>query len=164
MKGGHKMREDIHKVSGCVIISDEKRSYGVVELLAQRVRSCIELTHYAHPHEIDLRRHRFVIVFSLRDLALVIKTFVIKAVPVPLLIHIDAPDIISQTDYAVRFPDIAIAPIEQANLTDKEGTLKIALFQEIIESVALSEAHDTSQQHVDNHMEATDRINRRPVY
>ena len=120
------------------------------------------ITHYAHPYEIDIQRHRFVIVFSVPDLALVVKTFYIKSVPVPVLIHIDDPNTISQTDYAVQFPAIDIAPIPQTNLTDKEGTLKIALFQEIIESMTASKVHEAPQRPVNRQIGAADQVDGSP--
>jgi hypothetical protein len=148
---------EMRRLQGGVIVSDEKRSYGVVELLAYRVRNRIELTYYIHPYEIDITRHQFIIVFSVEDLALVVKTYYIKSAPAPLIIHIDEPDVLNRMEYAARFPGIEIAPIEQANLADKESTLKFALFQDIIESLTFSGAHDAHQQHVDRQTGTADR-------
>jgi hypothetical protein len=148
---------DTRKIQGGVIVSDEKRSHGVVELLAHRVRNRIELIYYVHPYEIDITRHQFIIVFSVQDLARVVKTYYLKAAPAPLIIHIDEPDVLSRMDYATRFPEIEIAPIEQSNLANKEGTLKFALFQEIIESLTLSGANDAHQPHVDRQPGTPDR-------
>ncbi len=146
-----------NKLQGGVVVSEEKRSYGVVELLAHHVRDRIELIYYVHPYEIDINRHRFIIVFSVQDLALVVKTYYLKSAPVPMIIHIDEPGVLSRIDYAAQFPGVEIAPIEQANLTDKDGTLKISLFQEIIESLALSGAHDAHQRHLDHPTGTADR-------
>lgn len=121
------------KLQGGVIISFEKRSHGVVGLLAAKLRDRIELEHYNHPHEIDLKRHQFIIVFNLDDLAHVITTYQAKQVSPPLIIHLDSSEIVREFDYAARFPYVEIAPIEQADLSSPDTTLRIDLFQRIIE-------------------------------
>ena len=121
------------KLPGGVITSFERRSHAVVELLGLRLRDRLDLAFYNHPHEIDIERDRFIIVFALDDLAHVITTYQAKQIPPPLVIHIDTPEAIRGFDYAARFPYVEVAPIEQAELTSPDITLKIELFQQIIE-------------------------------
>lgn len=122
-----------YRLHGAVIISYEKRSHGVVELLAARLRNRIALTYFGHPHELDIRkRFRFVIVFSVPDLAGVVRVYQTRDEPVPIIIHIDDPETIQATDYVTLFPYVEIAPVAQAGLHDKSSTLKITLFERII--------------------------------
>lgn len=118
---------------GTVITSYEKRSHGVIELLAVRLRDRIALTYCQHPNELDPRTPaRFIIVFSVADLANVIRVYDAYGEPLPLIIHIDSPEIIAQCNHAELFPGVDIAPITQAALHDKKTTLKIILFEDII--------------------------------
>lgn len=124
---------DSRKLRGAVIISYEKRSHGVVELLAARMRSRIALIYCDHPNELDISMGiRFVIVFSVADLAGVVRVYQRRDEPVPLIIHIDDPEAIRQCDYVELFPYVEIAPVAQAGLHDKTTTLKITLFERII--------------------------------
>jgi hypothetical protein len=124
---------DFGKLCGAVIISYEKRSHGVVELLAARLRHRIALTYCDHPHELDARNgFRFIIVFSIDDLAGVVKVYHLRDEPMPLIIHIDDPETIHQCDYVELFPYVEVAPVAQAGLQDKSTTLKIILFERII--------------------------------
>jgi hypothetical protein len=122
------------KLHGGVIVSYERHTHGVVELLAYRIRNRFELSYYNHPNEIDgHRRHDFVIVLSQRDLEGVVKAFRARSEPVPLIIHIDRPDIVRRINYAVQFPRVEIITIPQSDLGDPTDTLKVTLFQDIIE-------------------------------
>ena len=62
------------------------------------------------------------------DLAGVVKAYHAREEWVPLIIHIDDPDVIRQCDYMRLFPYVEIAPVAQAGLHDKSTTLKINLF------------------------------------
>jgi hypothetical protein len=131
---------DRTKLHGGVIISYERHSHGVVELLTARLRNRIGLTHYTHAYEIDLAHpHDFMIVLSLRDLKEVVRFFYLKDRPTPLIVHIDTPDVLSQIDYAAQFPHVDVAPVEQANISaDPDVTLKLNLFKTIIEHLEAS--------------------------
>jgi hypothetical protein len=125
------MSEKAH-LQGGVIISYDRRSHGVVELLTAHLRSRIDLMHYVHPNEIE-ESLDFIIVLSLMDLENVVKTYQAKGEPVPLILHIDSPDAQRDFDYAAHFPYVEIAPIAQGNLAVRDTTLRITLFQEVIE-------------------------------
>lgn len=129
------MKVNNHTIQGGVIISYERHSHGVVQLLTFRMRSRLRLWHYAHPHEIDLgRQHDFIIVFSLEDLTRVIKVFRRQNCPVPLVIHIDTPDTLAKIPHTALFPGVEIVPLPHGLLSDDpEDTLKLTLFREIIE-------------------------------
>jgi hypothetical protein len=118
---------------GGVITSFEKRSYGVIELLAVKLRDRIHIIHYGHPNEIDVNALHFMIVFSPDDLARTVATYHARHKAPPLIIHIDTPGALQAMDYAVQFPNVEIAPIEQADLTSKDVTLQLDLFEQIIE-------------------------------
>ncbi|NDJ78528.1 MAG: hypothetical protein GYB65_19940 [Chloroflexi bacterium] len=122
------------KLHGGVIISYEQHSHAVMELLTYRLRNRVALTHYPHPNSIELHRnHHFIIVLSIDDLVDVVKFYQTLEHTPPLLVHIDTPDVVQQIDYAAEFPEVDIVALEQARLTDKDVTLKISLFREIIE-------------------------------
>lgn len=122
-----------NKLWGGVITSFEKRSHGVIELLAIRLRDRIALEYYGHPHEIGTEQPHFLIVFTPDDLTQVVASYRAKHKAPPLIIHIDTPQVLQTMDYAAQFPDVEVAPIEQANLSSKDITLKIDLFEHIIQ-------------------------------
>ncbi len=120
------------RVHGGVIISYDRRSHGVVELLTAHLRGRIDLMHYVHPNEIK-EPLDFIIVLSLADLENVVKTYQARKEPVPIILHIDSPDVQQGLDYAALFPYVEIVPIAQGNLAVRDTTLRITLFQEVIE-------------------------------
>lgn len=131
----------VDKMHGGVIISYERHSHGVVELLTYRLRNRIGLTYYTHPYDINLdAHHHFMIVLSQSDLEGVVKFFRVKREPVPLIVYIDTPEHLARINYMARYPDVDIVPVQQANLDDKDVTLKITLFQEIIEHLEAAAA------------------------
>jgi hypothetical protein len=122
------------KLYGGVIISYEQHTHGVVELLTYHMRNRIGLTYYNHPYEIECeKQHDFLIVLTVRDLEGVIKAYRMRREPIPLIVHIDRPEVIADLDYTAYFPRVEIVPIQQAELGSGEDTLKIYLFREIID-------------------------------
>ncbi|MBN1680748.1 MAG: hypothetical protein JW966_10675 [Anaerolineae bacterium] len=136
------MTQPHHKLYGGVIIAYERHSHALVELLTYRLRDRLTMTHYVHPTEIDFHKpHHFFIVMSARDLSQLVNFYDRKSYPLPLIVHIDVPEVFEQTDYAHQFPGVEIVTISQAMLTENpEDTLKITLFREIIEHLEAAAA------------------------
>ncbi len=127
-------KEEPTKLFGGVIISYHHRSHAVTELLAARLRKRIELVHYIHPNAIE-GQHDFLLVFSVDDLRNVVTAYQLKNKSIPLILHLDTPEVLNKLDYTTLFPHVEIIPIEQANLAEPDVTLKITLFQQIVESL-----------------------------
>ena len=123
------------KWRGCVVISDERHSRGLIELLAAPVRERIDLTYYNHPYGIETDPpFDFVVVFSLDNLRSVIKLYDSKRRPVPLLVHVDNPANLYGLQHTRLFPGLRILAIPQATLSDEPGvTLEINLFARILD-------------------------------
>ncbi len=129
------MEEQKKKWRGGVVISDERHSRGLIELLAAPVRERIDLTYYDHPYGIETDPpYDFVVVFSLDNVRSVIKFYDSKRSPLPLLVHVDSPDNIRGIQHDRLFPGVRILAIPQTPLDDEPGvTLEINLFARIIE-------------------------------
>jgi hypothetical protein len=124
------------KWRGGVVISDERHSRGLIELLAAPVREQIDLVYYDHAYKIELAdtSYDFVVVFSLDDLRHVIKFYDMKRVTLPLLVHVDNPDSLRGLQHDRLFPGVRILGIPQAPLDTEPGaTLEINLFARIID-------------------------------
>jgi hypothetical protein len=127
--------EDTRKWRGGVVVSDDRHSRGLIELLAAPVRDQIELTYYDHPYGIETDpAFDFVIVFSLDNVRSVIKLYDSKRSLLPLLVHVDSPINIRGLEHARLFPGVQILAIPQALLSDEPGvTLEITLFERIFD-------------------------------
>lgn len=124
------------KLQGAVILPyDKPHAHEVIELLTLRLRDRFDPVFYTHAGEIDSSRHHdFIIVLSRKSLEGAVQVMRAKKLPMPLVIHIDEPDVVQAINYATLFPGIEVAAIEQANFSgDPDITLKIMLFKEIIE-------------------------------
>ncbi|HEX3050842.1 MAG TPA: hypothetical protein VHP83_09330 [Aggregatilineaceae bacterium] len=122
------------KLQGGVVVSTARHSHGVIELLTARMRNRLHISYYNHPFEIEVeRRHQFLIVFSVEDLDGVVKCYRAKGEPTPLIVHVDLPQVLAQMDYTRYFPRVEIVSIEQAATGQNDITLKLHLFQEIVE-------------------------------
>lgn len=114
----------------------DQQAKAIIALLSQSVRDRFTLTYYDHPRAIDLeRRHDFLMVLSIGDLEATVRRFAgPPQQPLPLLVHIDTPEILRQVDYAAFFPGVEIIAIEQAELTaEPDVTLRLELFRHVIE-------------------------------
>ncbi|NDJ78527.1 MAG: hypothetical protein GYB65_19935 [Chloroflexi bacterium] len=132
------MQSTQFKLYGGVIASHEWYVKEVVELLTYHLRDRIELAYYPIPSKIKVRRHHhFIIVLSLKDLANVVKHFRKKKVPTPLLIHADSPDVLARIDYQQLLPHIEVIPLEQAHLLEKDVTLRLTAFKDIVERLSI---------------------------
>jgi hypothetical protein len=123
------------KWRGSVVISDERHSRGLIELLAAPVRERIDLTYYDHPYGIETDPpYDFVIVFSLDNMRSVIKLYDSKRRALPLLVHVDSPANLQGLQHSRLFPGVRILAIPQAPLSDEPGvTLEINLFARIFD-------------------------------
>jgi hypothetical protein len=123
------------KWRGGVVISDERHSRGLIELLAAPVRERIDLTYYDHPYGIETDpAYDFLIVFSLDNMRSVIKFYDSKRRPLPLLVHVDNPASLQGLQHNRLFPGLRILAIPQATLSDEPGvTLEINLFARILD-------------------------------
>jgi hypothetical protein len=123
------------KWRGGVVISDERHSRGLIELLAAPVRERIELIYYNHPYGIETDpAFDFVVVFSLNNLRGVIKLYDSRRCTLPLLVHVDSPTNLQGLDHDRLFPGVRILAIPQVPLTDEPGvTLEINLFARILD-------------------------------
>jgi hypothetical protein len=127
--------ELIPKWRGGVVISDERHSRGLIELLAAPLRERIDLTYYGHPYGIETDPpFDFVIVFSLDDMRSVIKLYDSRRRALPLLVHVDSPANLQGLQHSRLFPGVRILAIPQALLSDEPGvTLEINLFARIFD-------------------------------
>ncbi len=135
---------DHEQPQGGIVLSYERHSRQLVELLVLRLRNRVGITQYAHPYEVSFAGARdFLIVLSRADLAGVIKVLRAKASAAraasarvdsfPLIVHIDTSEAIAATPYAALYPGVEIVPIEQDNLTSQpEETLSLTLFRDIM--------------------------------
>jgi hypothetical protein len=124
------------KWRGGVVISDERHSRGLIELLAAPVREQMDLAYYDHAYKIELNdsRYDFVVVFSLEDLRNVIRYYDMKRTALPLLVHVDSPDYLRGLRHDKLFPSVRVLEIPQAPLsTEPDATLEINLFARIID-------------------------------
>ena len=124
-------------VTGGVIVDSGRHTHGIVELLTYHLRGRVTLQFYYHPYEIEVNLPlAFVIVLSFEALEGVIRAYEARGLTVPLILHIDQPEVLEQMDYARQFPGIEIVAIEQANLDGgPDVTLKIGLFRQVIEEL-----------------------------
>lgn len=123
------------KWRGAVIVSDQRHSHGLIELLAAPVREQMNLNYYEHPYGIEIEEnHDFVVVFSLEPLRGVIRFYDTRRCPVPLLVHVDSPDNLRGLQHDILFPGLRVLAIPQALFNDEPGvTLEINLFARVIE-------------------------------
>lgn len=123
------------KRRGGVIVAPDHHTHGLIGLLATPVRDQLDLMFYHHPYQIDLdRRHDFIIVLSLHDLRTVIKFYDAKRCDLPLIVHIDSPEVIESTRYEILFPGVNIHPVGQAGLDVEPGvTLEVNTFAQILD-------------------------------
>jgi aromatic ring-cleaving dioxygenase len=123
------------KWRGGVVISDERHSRGLIELLAAPVREQIDLTYYSHPYNVEIDPpHDFIVIFSLDDLRSVIRFYDTKRSTLPLLVHVASPDDLRDLHHDKLFPGVRILGIPQAPLDAEPGvTLEINLFARIID-------------------------------
>jgi hypothetical protein len=123
------------KRRGGVIIAPDHHTYGLIGLLATPVRDQLDLVFYHHPYQIDLDTpHDFIIVLSLNDLRTVIKFYDAKRLDLPLIVHIDAPEVVECTRYAILFPGVNIHPVAQVALDAEPGvTLQVNTFAQILD-------------------------------
>jgi hypothetical protein len=123
------------KWRGGVVISDERHSRGLIELLAAPVRERINLTYYDHPYSIETDpAYDFVVVFSLDNVRSVIKLYDSKRRILPLLVHVDSPGNLQGLQHHRLFPGVRILAIPQVPLSDEPGvTLEINLFARILD-------------------------------
>lgn len=130
------------KLHGGVIVSYERHSHALVQLLTYRLRNRIRITHYGHANAIEPgKHHHFMLVLSFDDLRRVVMVYERQRRPVPLIVYIETPDQLVSLDLANLFPGVEIVTISQSNLTDNpEDTLKVTLFREIIEHLEASTA------------------------
>jgi hypothetical protein len=127
--------DETRKWRGGVVISDDRHSHGLIELLAAPVRDRIDLVYYDHPYNIETDpAFDFVIVFSLDNVRGVIKLYDSKRCSLPLLVHVDSPVVIRGLRHDRLYPGVRILPIPQAPLSDEPGvTLEINMFAQILE-------------------------------
>ncbi len=123
------------KWRGAVVISDQRHSRGLIELLAAPVREQVDLNYYDHPYGIESdEAYDFVVAFSLDDLRSVIKFYDTKRCSLPLLVHVDSPDRLRGLQHDKLFPGIRILGIPQTPLDDEPGvTLEINLFARVLD-------------------------------
>ena len=122
---------------GGVIVDFRRHSHGIVELLTYHLRKRVALQYYQHPYEIEVDLpHAFMIVLSFDALEGVVRAYEARGLIVPLILHIDAPEVFDQIDYDRQFPGVEVVPVEQANLDGgPDVTLKIGLFRQVIEEL-----------------------------
>jgi hypothetical protein len=126
---------ETRKWRGGVVISDERHSRGLIELLAAPVRERIELVYYNHPYGIETDpAFDFVVVFSLENVRGVIRLYDSRRCTLPLLVHVDSPTRLQGLDHGRLFPGVRILAIPQAPLTDEPGvTLEINMFARVLD-------------------------------
>lgn len=123
------------KWRGGVIIPPDHHTYGLIGLLTAPIRDQLELVYYHHAFQIDVEvYHDFVIVLSLEDLRTVIKHYDARRLNLPLIVHIDRPEIVQNLRYNVMFPGVLIHPVPQPALDAEHGvTLEVNSFVQIAE-------------------------------
>jgi hypothetical protein len=123
------------KPRGGVLTSGQDNNRGLIELLTFHLRERLELVYYDHANEIDTSvRHDFIVVFSLADLEAVVKFFDAKRQLIPLLVHIDEPEVLSGIRHDLLFPGIKILSTPQADLdSEPDVTLELSLFSQIVD-------------------------------
>jgi hypothetical protein len=126
---------ETRKWRGGVVVSDDRHSHGLIELLAAPVRERIDLTYYDHPYSIETDpAFDFVVVFSLDHVRGVIKLYDSKRCPLPLLVHVDSPANLQGLKHDLLFPGVRILTIPQAPFSDEPGvTLEINMFARILD-------------------------------
>lgn len=131
------------KVRGGVVLSENPDAQGVIELLTHQVRDRLDLLYYLHPYDISLDEvHDCIMVLSLEDLKQVIRFYDGKRRPLPLLIHINDPDLLFATNHATLFPGVNIALVPQASLgAAPDVTLELTRFKRIIERLSTQLGH-----------------------
>lgn len=120
---------------GGVIVPDDPGARGIIQLLTYKMRNRVALAYYPHAYDIDLDDpHDFLIVLSLADFERVIRYLDLKRQPIPLMVHIDTPDVLTSIDYARLYPGIGVLPVPQAPLgATPDTTLEINLFAKIVQ-------------------------------
>lgn len=124
------------KWRGGVVISNDRHSRGLIELLAAPVREQIDLAYYDHAYQVELEnvQYDFIVAFSLDDLRSVIRFYDMKRQSLPLLVHVGSPDEMRGLQHDKLFPGLRILGIPQAPLDAEPGaTLEINLFARVID-------------------------------
>ncbi|MBN1200404.1 MAG: hypothetical protein JXJ20_00985 [Anaerolineae bacterium] len=136
------------KMHGGAIHSGNQNTFGIVELLTHHYQNQLELVYYTHPKEIEVEaQHEFIIVLSLHDLEQVIRHYDDKRCPLPLIVHINEPDVMQNINHRRMFPGVEIMPVEQANLAnDPDITLELSLLAKIMDRLALMTGRAARQQ------------------
>ena len=124
-----------HNQRGAVVVSTGHHTHGLIELLAAPVRDQIELIYYPHPYQIETESgYDLVIVLSLDDLRNVIKFYDVKRCALPLIVHVDSPEVLHDMRHDILFPGVRVLKIPQVGLDAEPGvTLEVNLFAQVLD-------------------------------
>ena len=126
------------KLYGGAVLSNGDRAYGMMELLTFHVRDRLDLVYYPHPYDIDVyASHDFIMVFSLKELREVVKFYTTHRQPIPLLVHVDALDVLHVMRHEYLFPGLKVLPIPRTLFGngDPDVTLNLSVVNRIIASL-----------------------------
>ncbi len=127
------------RLHGAVITDPRRRTHGIIQLLSYHVRGKIDFTYYEHPNQIEIERApQFIVVMSVEDIAGVLRHYYARECAPPMIIHLDRPEMLGAIDYERMFPGVEIVPVEQALMDEKDVTLQIGMFQQIVEALEAS--------------------------
>jgi len=123
------------KLCGGVVVFADRHTHGLIELLTYRSRDRLEMVYYSHPYDIDLdQKHDFIIVQSPEDLDNVVRFFQTRQHVIPLIVHIDRPEVLQNLNHKAKWPGIDVIRVPQADLADDPDiTLELGLMEKIIQ-------------------------------
>ncbi|NLF77291.1 MAG: hypothetical protein GX573_16465 [Chloroflexi bacterium] len=126
---------DAPKLRGGVLLAADRDSHSIIALLTFHVREALDLVYYQHPSEINVEnRYDFLVALSSDDLAALVHYYQMRAHALPLLVHIDQPEVLYQVQHEALFPGVEVLRIPQANLSQEpDVTLELRLLDKIID-------------------------------
>jgi hypothetical protein len=123
------------KLRGGVIVPEDPGAHGIIQLLTYQMRRRVNLAYYPHAYDVDLNNpHNFLIVLSLADLQRVIRFYDQQQETIPLIVHIDTPEALSEIEHTRLFPGVDVLPVPQAPMgATPDTTLELNLLAKIIQ-------------------------------
>lgn len=124
------------RLRGAIVIPMDDGVHGVAQLLTYHERKFVDLDYYSHPYDINAdKAYDFVLVLTVPSFEMVIKFYDAKRRDLPLVVHVDTPEMLEYFDHRRAYPGIPVLAVPRATLayTDPDVTLELHLVSKIME-------------------------------
>ncbi len=123
------------RLRGAIVIPLDDGVHGVAQLLTYHERRLVDLDYYSHPYDVNVdKAYDFVLVLTVPTFEMVIKFYDAKRRDLPLVVHVDTPEMLDYFDHARAYPGINVLAVPRATLDyhDPDVTLELHLVSKIM--------------------------------